>query len=125
MCVLLLLSLSWPHGTTTPRSPYRHERRSRGGPPSESAKGPCLGLGLCFRDHLQREPTLNPCKRCGRTTIAKPHGDHKAHGGCCLMWGMEPTLSLADVGLRSWAVFPTQQKPSPGGFLLVTVPTTR
>ena len=43
--------------------------------------------GMCFRDHLQGEPTLNHCKRRGRTMIAKPHGDHKAHGGCCLGGG--------------------------------------
>ena len=42
---------------------------------------------VCFRDHLQREPTLNLCRRCGRTMIAEPHGDHKAHGGCCLSGG--------------------------------------
>ena len=43
--------------------------------------------GVCFRDHLQLEPMLNHCKRRGRTMIAKPHGEHKAHGGCCLGWG--------------------------------------
>ena len=50
--------------------------------------------GVCFRDHLQLEPTLNHCKRRGRT-------------GCMCSRSRRRGLSVLKVlGLHGWAVFP-------------------
>ena len=41
---------------------------------------------------------LNPCKSRGLTMIAKPHGDHKAHGDCCLSGGRADHSWFAGMG---------------------------
>ena len=66
---------------------------------------------MCFRDHLQLEPTLNHCKRRGRT-------------GCMCSRSRRRGLSVLKVlGLRGWAVFPPRQKRSPARFyFLPTAP---
>ena len=112
-------------GCTTPghpTPPIATRDKVRGGI-HRLAKDPRLVAERVFSGQV-REPTLDRSKRPGRTMIVKPHGDHKAHGGCCLSGGgggLEPPV----FGLGSGAGLPFQQKPSPSRFSLFTIPATR
>ena len=70
-------------------------------------------LRVCFCDHLQREPTLNLCRRCGWTMIAEPHRrGPRGPRGLLPKWGWSRPSLVWCGGL----FHPPSTNPRPAGF---------